>query len=1376
MSEAIKFAQFEVELDPAGKPIELGRGGMGVTYKAFDTRLRRPVVLKVIRDGLLNDDTASKRFLREARSAARIQHPNIATVFDQGQEGTTFFYAMEYIEGETLQSMIRREGTLPPRVALEVTLQVTKALQAAWAEKVIHRDIKPPNIMLVKDKHGGDDMFVKLIDFGLAKGAVGTGGKGDGDGTVTITQDGGLTAGFVGTPHFASPEQIEPSDELDIRSDIYSLGVTLWYALHGSPPFGGTSFVRVASQHLSKPPPFQELTEAPPPVITLLKRMLAKDREDRPTDPTELRREIEAAIRALDSGAVAPTLPNLLGAPGLPNVPARPAPPLWPPAVGTVLAGRYKIEQLVGEDLTGKLYRATDQGAGGAPMAIRALRAGLLEKPAAMERFQQSAQGIARLAQPGLIGGVTLQQTEGGRFVTMEWLESRTFLDVLRARGGSLPPNEVQAMLAQAGAVCEAATHAEMDDLELTLGTVHLHLPDGPPAAGWPALLSQPLVTWPRWQVKLGALDLSAADAEPVQEAEAAMMTIIPGAVSARDLAKPLGQRYTQRLAALAYELLGGAPHRIDPERLLVSGYTSISAVGEEANAVLRRALRPGPGEAMTSPAQFTAALAAASPRRAPTAPLTPPPTAPPPFATPPVQPVAYTPAPAPRAVAPPPSALPPVLQPQAYVAPQPQAYVAPQPQAQYVPQVPPAQRGPQPGAAKQNPLLLWGGIAAGVVVLGTVGYLVSGKKKDDVGPNTPTPTPSLVAQAPTPTPTTKMPTNLSGDDQRAAEGMPAAAVVAYQAVRKSESSPARTWLRVADDYRKGSRPMEAAKCYERAIQLEEGLAEAQAKLGYANLLLARLGESERAARRATVLDSNLPEGWRVLGICAYLKLDYVEAADSFRKAVAAAERAPRSGANYEVWGDSQGRLALVQNADEGKASLAKAADILQRGTEAFPSDAVVWQRLGGVLGRSNHIDRANDAYQRALRISPESVEALADLGLAFIEAKQQAKGTDLIQRALKINPDYVIAWLNLGYGYSGLKEYAKAVDAYQQAVTRAPDFVFALEGLGESLTKSGQARRALEPLQKATQLMPNYGGPWKSLCDAYRRLGENAKAIDAGQRAVQHAPYFADAHEMLGAAYFVSNQVDKAIPSYQRAVELNPQSGSAWNRLGFALTRAKQIDKGFEAYQKAVQVDPESYEAWDNLGDYYRGKGQNQPAIESYQKCVRINPNFAIGWNDLGYVLNDVNQDPAALDAYNKAVALDPNYASAWNNIGFTYAKVGPVEKAIEPLQKALKIEPKYVVAWANLGAAYTKLNRFDEAIEAHKKAVEFKPDSTFSWKELATLYDRKGQTELARQARRNAETPPRGGVAPPPKPTPSKSDFDEMLRKMEQMGDKMK
>lgn len=300
MPPPLRFAQFEVELTPEGKPVELGRGGMGVTYKAFDTRLRRPVVVKVIHDGLLADETVRHRFQREARSAARVNHPGIAMVYDQGEEGGTFYYAMEFIRGETLQSHIEKSGPVPVEMALEIALQVTKALQRTWAEKVIHRDIKPSNVMLVRDAADSGDLFIKLIDFGLAK-AISSGAAGEG--SMAVSAAGMQTMGFIGTPMYASPEQINPEafgltfDDVDIRTDIYALGVTLWFALQGKPPFRGSSFMHLALQVIQRQPPYEELSHVSESVRALLRRMLAKDRDERPADPTALRRLLEECLR-----------------------------------------------------------------------------------------------------------------------------------------------------------------------------------------------------------------------------------------------------------------------------------------------------------------------------------------------------------------------------------------------------------------------------------------------------------------------------------------------------------------------------------------------------------------------------------------------------------------------------------------------------------------------------------------------------------------------------------------------------------------------------------------------------------------------------------------------------------------------------------------------------------------------------------------------------------------------------------------------------------------------------------------------------------------------------------------------------------------------
>ena len=167
MPETAIFDHYEVLTRDDGSLFELGRGAMGITYKAFDTSLRIPVALKVINATYLNSDVARQRFVREARSAAKLRHRNVATVFHLGTEGDTWFYAMEFIDGETLDALIKRQGILSPVVALTITGPVARALNAAVQHGLVHRDIKPANLMLVRD---GADVIAKVIDFGLGQG------------------------------------------------------------------------------------------------------------------------------------------------------------------------------------------------------------------------------------------------------------------------------------------------------------------------------------------------------------------------------------------------------------------------------------------------------------------------------------------------------------------------------------------------------------------------------------------------------------------------------------------------------------------------------------------------------------------------------------------------------------------------------------------------------------------------------------------------------------------------------------------------------------------------------------------------------------------------------------------------------------------------------------------------------------------------------------------------------------------------------------------------------------------------------------------------------------------------------------------------------
>jgi len=285
---ARRFEHYELVTGEDGKPVELGRGAMGVTYKAFDVDLRCPVTLKVISERYLGDESAQLRFLREARAAASVRHPNVAWVLHLGRTGQNYFYAMEFVEGETLEKLIRRSGRLEVKLALEISAQVAAGLAAVHKQKLVHRDIKPSNIMVSLEE--GGTVIAKIIDLGLAKSL-------DEPGAQTAISTPGA---FAGTPEFASPEQFA-GVAVDIRSDLYSLGVTLWEMVTGHVMFKGSP-AEVMYQHQHARLPVEQLKDMPEPVVVLLEALLEKDPARRFQNPTELLNAIPTVTDAIDTG------------------------------------------------------------------------------------------------------------------------------------------------------------------------------------------------------------------------------------------------------------------------------------------------------------------------------------------------------------------------------------------------------------------------------------------------------------------------------------------------------------------------------------------------------------------------------------------------------------------------------------------------------------------------------------------------------------------------------------------------------------------------------------------------------------------------------------------------------------------------------------------------------------------------------------------------------------------------------------------------------------------------------------------------------------------------------------------------------------------
>lgn len=573
MPETAIFDHYEVLTRDDGSLFELGRGAMGITYKAFDTSLRIPVALKVINATYLNSEVARQRFVREARSAAKLRHRHVASVFHLGTEGDTWFYSMEFIDGETIDGVIKRQGPLSPIVALTITAQVARALNAASQHGLVHRDIKPANLMLVKE----DDEFVaKVIDFGLAKTSLA-----ESEDAATVSM-----GGFVGTPHFASPEQLEEK-EIDVRSDIYSLGVTLWYMLVGNAPFAG-SMAQVMSQHLSKPPPFEKLKTLPEPVANLLRKMLAKDPADRFQTPVELRKAVEDCLGKITDAPVIAAAPAVDEnfATLLDNSTLRGDETRF--EIGSVIAGRYRILESLGETNTGRVFRAHDTERK-SDVRLLLLPSEVLGDPGICTALERATEKLAKVQHPNLLGVLGFETVDAGSFLVLEWTVGFTLLELLRARR-ELDANESIALLKKAAAGVDHALGIGLTDLEFGLHQIQLHFPQ---PIEKQQLLRAPIASWPTFELKL--YPLGATRDISTSQTWAGGQTMVGGQASTADDGGDVRPRYVQALAAVIYEILGGT---LSPLALRGAGgptmrYTPLATLSEEGNEVLKRALDP---------------------------------------------------------------------------------------------------------------------------------------------------------------------------------------------------------------------------------------------------------------------------------------------------------------------------------------------------------------------------------------------------------------------------------------------------------------------------------------------------------------------------------------------------------------------------------------------------------------------------------------------------------------------------------------------------------------------------------------------------------------------------------------------------------------
>ncbi|MHC4916901.1 MAG: serine/threonine-protein kinase, partial [Planctomycetota bacterium] len=287
----------------------IGGGGMGVVFEAEHEALHKRVAVKMLLPALVADEVFVKRFLAEARMAARVEHPNVAQVLNVGQDGNVYFMVMQFIEGRSLRDLMSARQ-LDPDEAAGIVLQAARGLAAAHRKGIVHRDVKPENILI--DREG----VARVVDMGLSK-------------NLTSSESAVLTAPgtAMGTPNYISPEQATEASKVDARADIYSLGATLYHAICGAPPFEGPSALAVMTKHLSEPlaPLSSRRPDVPPALAVVVEKMMAKEPEDRYQTMEQvigvLSAHLDGAVRAVPGLSAAPvgsvgTLPTAMVVPG----------------------------------------------------------------------------------------------------------------------------------------------------------------------------------------------------------------------------------------------------------------------------------------------------------------------------------------------------------------------------------------------------------------------------------------------------------------------------------------------------------------------------------------------------------------------------------------------------------------------------------------------------------------------------------------------------------------------------------------------------------------------------------------------------------------------------------------------------------------------------------------------------------------------------------------------------------------------------------------------------------------------------------------------------------------------------------------------------
>ena len=1148
VAAASRFGDFEILAAPDGRPVELGRGGMGVTYRARQLSMGgREVALKVINPQLMGDEGIRKRFLREAQTAGAIEHPNVALVYSRGQEGDSYFYAMQLVDGVDLDKYVKEHGPLSVPQALSVTAQVAAALEAARVKGLIHRDIKPSNIMAAEGRRSR--LQIKLIDFGLAKNVGG----------ATTPQSMVSGEQFIGTFAFASPEQCR-RQELDTRSDLYSLGVTLWFLLTGKAPFRGSP-EEVSGSHLFQDAPFEALPSLPLEVIELLKSLLAKDPAGRPQTPAELEDRVEALLS---------TLPADLPAP-----PAEPAPTgastlvrtsgddlggrtlIGSPVLSTYLAAaagqskeeRFQLIQELREGVSGRLFRAREaRGDTSREVGLKFLHPSIVSDAEKQKLLRDQFDRVSNLPLEHLVAHYSLELSAQPPFLVREWLNGFSLSALLRWKQ-VLSAKELIKLLAPLPALLDQLAKHSLALTEVSLAKVFLAFPPDITSETFPVLAKRSIEGLQYGQLKLNPLSLrglakrsSNSDSDPTLLSTSRLLALSQAKMGIR------GKAPVPLLGRVIYELLSGYPY--PPQG--AESYAPLTAINEAGNRLLRTAIiTPASAGGFSDCQSFWQAFGPSldlSRRAIPT-----------PVAVPPPRPVE----------------LPPRITPPSRITPPPATVPTPT----YLPQksspdwsTQTAATGPAPfpnavaPPARKRSVWMFVWILLTVGALGfcllaiaafSVSQLMLAGRHSQTTAITPassaTPAPSGTTTEATPQPTL------------VAEATPQssptiAALKATPLASPSVAPPFNEAFTRAKREAEQDQYDKAIADYTEAIRLKPDFADAYANRAFAYGSLEQFDKAVADCNEAIRLQPDSAEAYKNRG-GAYCNLK------QYDKAIADCNEAIR----------------------------------------LKPDFARAYSNRGNSYLGLKEYDKAMADYNQAIRLDPELAQAYSNRANTFSLLKQYDNAVADATEAIRLKPNFALPYINRAFAYNSLGQYDKAIPDCTEAIRIKPNFVLAYTNRGIAYNNLKQYDRAIADFTEVIRLQPDLPDAYNDRGFAYNGLALYDKGIADCTEAIRLKPDYIAPYLNRAVAYGSLKQYDKVIADCTEAMRIDPNNAVPYYDRGIAYYWLKHYQKAVEDYTEAIRLQPNYWQAYGNRANAYQQLGETEKARRDLARAKEL-------------------------------------------------------------------------------------------------------------------------------------------------------------------------